>query len=103
MSRTSDPAKHSAGESRNRPLGFATRAIHHAYDPAEHSNALQPPVFMTSTYGFPSVEANDAAAALGGKLYAREHNPTTEILEQRLASLEGAEAGLALASGMAAF
>ncbi|WP_420377747.1 PLP-dependent transferase, partial [Sinorhizobium saheli] len=56
--------------------------------------AVQPPVFLTSTYGFESVEANDAAAALGGRLYAREYNPTTEILEQRLANLEGAEAGL---------
>ncbi len=83
-------------------LGFATRAIHHGYDPTGFSNALQSPVFLTSTYGFPSVEANDAAAALGGKLYGREHNPTTEMLEQRLASLEGAEAGLAVATGMAA-
>lgn len=82
---------------------FATRAIHHGYDPVGFSNAVQPPVFLTSTYGFESVAANDAAAALGGKLYAREHNPTTEILEARLASLEGAEAGLAVASGMAAF
>ncbi|MER8464503.1 PLP-dependent transferase, partial [Mesorhizobium sp. M1396] len=74
--------------------GFATRAIHHGYDPAGFSNAVQPPVFLTSTYGFESVAANDAAAALGGRLYAREYNPTTEILEQRLANLEGAEAGL---------
>ncbi|ESY82147.1 methionine gamma-lyase [Mesorhizobium sp. LNHC221B00] len=83
--------------------GFATRAIHHGYDPAGFSNAVQPPVFLTSTYGFESVAANDAAAALGGRLYAREYNPTTEILEQRLANLEGAEAGLVVASGMAAF
>ncbi|MER9082074.1 PLP-dependent aspartate aminotransferase family protein [Mesorhizobium sp. M0895] len=83
--------------------GFATRAIHHGYDPARFSNAVQPPVFLTSTYGFESVAANEAAAALGGRLYAREYNPTTEILEQRLANLEGAEAGLVVASGMAAF
>ena len=43
---------------------------------------------MTSTYGLPSVEANDAAAALGGKLYAQEHNPTTDTLETRLANLD---------------
>ncbi|EHH12027.1 trans-sulfuration enzyme family protein [Mesorhizobium amorphae] len=83
--------------------GFATRAIHHGYDPSGFSNAVQPPVFLTSTYGFESVAANEAAAALGGRLYAREYNPTTEILEQRLANLEGAEAGLVVASGMAAF
>lgn len=84
-------------------LAFATRAIHHGYDPAGFSNAVQPPVFLTSTYGFESVEANEAAAALGGRLYAREFNPTTDILEKRLANLEGAEAGLVVASGMAAF
>lgn len=84
-------------------LGFATRAIHYGFDPSDFSNAVQPPVFLTSTYGFESVAANDAAAALGGRLYAREYNPTTEILEKRLANLEGAEAGLAVASGMAAF
>jgi methionine-gamma-lyase len=84
-------------------LGFATRAIHHGFEPSDFSNAVQPPVFLTSTYGFDSVAANEAAAALGGRLYAREYNPTTEILERRLANLEGAEAGLAVASGMAAF
>lgn len=95
---------HSAGFPYNHDdLSFATRAIHHGFDPAKFSNAVQPPVFLTSTYGFESVAANEAAAALGGKLYAREHNPTTEILEQRLANLEGAEAGLVVASGMAAF
>ncbi|RUX10543.1 PLP-dependent transferase [Mesorhizobium sp. M8A.F.Ca.ET.059.01.1.1] len=84
-------------------LAFATRAIHHGYEPSGFSNAVQPPVFLTSTYGFESVEANEAAAALGGRLYAREYNPTTDILEKRLANLEGAEAGLVVASGMAAF
>ncbi|MEX2697305.1 PLP-dependent aspartate aminotransferase family protein [Rhizobium mongolense] len=84
-------------------LGFDTRAIHHAFDPAAFSRAVQPPVFLTSTYGFESVAANDAAASHGGRLYAREYNPTTEILEQRLANLEGAEAGLVVTTGMAAF
>ncbi len=86
----------------NAERGFATRAIHHGFDPADFLNAIQPPVFLTSTYGFPSVEANEATAAAGGRLYGREHNPTTEMLEQRLANLEGAEAGLVVASGIAA-
>ena len=83
-------------------LGFATRAIHHGYDPADHHGAVSQPVYFTSTFAFPSIADNDAAAALGGKLYAREYNPTTELLEARLASLEGAEAAVVLASGMAA-
>ncbi|CAH2394216.1 MULTISPECIES: trans-sulfuration enzyme family protein [Mesorhizobium] len=94
---TSTPSRNDVG------LAFATRAIHHGYDLAGFSNSVQTPVFLTSTYGFESVAANEAAAALGGRLYAREYNPTTEILEKRLANLEGAEAGLVLASGMAAF
>ncbi|MBV9785239.1 MAG: PLP-dependent transferase [Acidisphaera sp.] len=85
-----------------RQPGFATRAIHHAYDPADHQGAVAPPVYFTSTYAFPSVAENEEAAAQGGVLYAREHNPTTAILEARLASLEGAEACLAVATGMAA-
>jgi methionine-gamma-lyase len=86
----------------NRSLRFATRAIHQAYEPAEHQGALAPPVYFTSTYTYPSVEDTEAAAAKGGMLYAREHNPTTEILEARLANLEGGEAGVVVASGMAA-
>ncbi|UFW92051.1 aminotransferase class I/II-fold pyridoxal phosphate-dependent enzyme (plasmid) [Bradyrhizobium barranii] len=70
--------------------GFSTRAVSH-------------PVYTTSTYVFGSVAELDAAAALGGKLYAREFNPTTALLESRLASLEGAENAVVLASGMAAF
>lgn len=86
----------------NHPLHFATRAIHHAYDPADHQGAVAPPVYFTSTYTFPTLEETDAAAAQGGLLYAREHNPTTRLLEARLANLEGAEAGVVVASGMAA-
>lgn len=81
-------------------LGFSTRAIHHGYDPAEHKGAVSPPVYFTSTYTFESVEANELAASRGGFLYAREHNPTTAILEARLADLEGAEACVAVASGL---
>lgn len=87
---------------RNSSQGFATRAIHHGYDPSEHKGAVSTPVYFTSTYAFESVEENETAASRGGYLYAREHNPTTAILEGRLANLEGAEACVAVASGMAA-
>lgn len=86
----------------NRNLDFSTRAIHYGYDPAEHQGAVAPPVYFTSTYTFPTIEETDAAAAQGGLLYAREHNPTTKLLEARLANLEGAEAGVVVATGMAA-
>jgi methionine-gamma-lyase len=59
---------------------------------------------MTSTYAFESLADSDAVRAheREGYLYGREANPTQALLEQRLASLEGAEAGLALASGIGA-
>jgi hypothetical protein len=93
MTRTSDQSETDApAQSLNdADVGFATRAIHHGYDPAGFSNAVQPPVFLNSSYGFESVAANEAAAALGGRLYAREYNPTTEILEKRLANPEGSQ------------
>lgn len=86
----------------NRPAGFTTRAIHHGYDPAVHQRAVGVPVYFTSTFGFETVAEAEAVAEAAGATYAREHNPTTALLEARLAELEGAEAAVALASGMAA-
>ena len=84
--------------------GFSTRAIHHGYDPLSHGGALVPPVYQTATYAFPNVEYGAAcfAGEQGGHFYSRISNPTLALLEQRMASLEGGEAGLALASGMGA-
>ncbi|CAH2598817.1 L-methionine gamma-lyase [Rhodovastum atsumiense] len=91
-------------DSNRRPHGFATRAIHVGYDPASAHGALTPPVFMTSTYAFETVEDGLAISSgeKPGYVYGRTRNPTQTILETRIADLEGAEAGLALASGMAA-
>lgn len=83
---------------------FATRAIHHGYDPLSEGGALTPPVHMTSTFAFDSAEAGGEvfAGERAGHVYSRIANPTTDLLEARIASLEGAEAGLATASGMGA-
>jgi methionine-gamma-lyase len=88
----------------NRQRGFRTRAIHHAYDPADHLGSVSPPVFMTSTYAFASVAESEQVIAeeRDGYLYGRERNPTQALLEARLAELEGAEACVVTASGMAA-
>ncbi|WP_433885258.1 methionine gamma-lyase [Pseudomonas vranovensis] len=88
----------------NNNSGFATRAIHHGYDPLEHSGALVPPIYQTATFAFPTVEYGAAcfAGEQVGHFYSRISNPTLALLEQRMASLEGGEAGLALASGMGA-
>lgn len=84
--------------------GFATRAIHHGYDPLEHDGALIPPVYMTSTYAFRDV--NEGQRRFRGEepgyIYSRVGNPTVSVLEARLANLEGGEAGLATSSGMGA-
>jgi methionine-gamma-lyase len=91
--------------SKNRPKrGFATRAIHIGHNPADVSGALTPPVFMTSTYAFESAEAGEEIfrGVREGYVYGRTRNPTQALFEERIASLENAEAGLAAASGMAA-
>ncbi|MHC6224129.1 methionine gamma-lyase [Pseudomonas sp. X10] len=88
----------------NNNSGFSTRAIHHGYDPQTHNGALVPPVYQTSTFAFPTVEYGAAcfAGEVNGHFYSRISNPTLALLEGRIASLEGGEAGLALASGMGA-
>ena len=84
--------------------GFNTRAIHHAYDPYSGYGALNPPLYLSSTYTFPTVE--DGAARFAGEqegfVYSRVGNPTTALLEARIANLEGGEAALVTASGMGA-
>lgn len=84
--------------------GFATRAIHHAYDPAENQGALVPPLHLSATYAFPSVEYGAAcfSGEAKGYFYSRIANPTLHLLEQRIATLEQAEAGVAFGSGMGA-
>ncbi len=84
--------------------GFATRAIHHGYDPQAYHGALNPPVFLTSTYGFDQVGTGSArfAGDAEGYVYSRVGNPTTAVLESRLAALEEGEAALATSSGMGA-
>ncbi len=84
--------------------GFATRAIHHGYDPAANQGALVPPLHMSSTFVFDSAADGAArfAGEAGGFVYTRLGNPTQALLEDRLATLEGAEAALATASGMGA-
>ncbi|WP_374468988.1 methionine gamma-lyase [Phenylobacterium sp.] len=83
---------------------FETRAIHEGYDPADHHGALAPPVYMTSTFCFETAESGGRrfAGEEAGYIYTRLGNPTIDLLERRLASLEGGEAAAATASGMGA-
>ncbi|HET6935232.1 MAG TPA: methionine gamma-lyase [Candidatus Angelobacter sp.] len=90
--------------SSEKKLGMATRAIHHGYDPMRYEGALNPPVFLTSTYEFPDAETGAArfAGTDKGYMYSRMANPTVAVLERKLANLESAEAAVAMASGMGA-
>ena len=83
---------------------FATRAIHHGYDPLENEGSLTPPIHMTSTFVFESAAQGGArfAGEEAGHVYSRISNPTLDLLERRIAVLEGADAGLALSSGLGA-
>ncbi|MGB7244485.1 MAG: methionine gamma-lyase [Sulfitobacter sp.] len=89
---------------RNHPNSFSTMAIHHGYNPMDNEGALTPPLHLTSTFVFETAEAggNMFAGEQAGHIYSRVSNPTNDLLERRIAVLEGAEAGLALASGMGA-
>lgn len=85
-------------------LGFSTRAIHHGHNPYSGEGGLTPPIHVSSTYCFASAEQGGRrfAGEEGGHVYSRLGNPTLALLEERMASLEGAEAALATSSGMGA-
>lgn len=85
-------------------FGFDTNALHAGQqaDPTTGSRAV--PIYQTTAYQFN--DTNHAADLFAlrafGNIYTRLMNPTTDVLEQRLAALEGGAAALALASGQAA-
>jgi len=89
---------------KDKKLSFATRSVHAGYNSADHEGALNPPVYMTSTFTFDNVAqgAGRFAGEEPGHFYSRVSNPTQEVLETRLADLEEGEAALATASGMGA-
>lgn len=66
--------------------------------------SLTPPIYQTSTFVFPNAETGEArfAGEEAGYVYTRLGNPTLSLFEEQVAKLEGAEAGLAFGSGMAA-
>jgi methionine-gamma-lyase len=84
--------------------GLQTTAIHAGEEPDPAHGAIVTPLYLATTFHFGSTERG-AALFTGeeeGYVYTRWGNPTISVLEKRVAALEGAEAGLATASGMAA-
>jgi O-acetylhomoserine (thiol)-lyase len=97
---TPDPDTEETG----RQLGFHTRAVHAGARPDPVTGARAVPIYQTTSYVF---ENTDHAAALFnlqqfGNIYTRIMNPTNAAFEERIAALEGAVGGLAVASGHAA-
>jgi len=85
-------------------LRFETLQIHAGQKPDPATNARAVPIYQTTSYVFDSAEHGADLFALrkAGNIYTRLMNPTTEVLEQRIAALEGGRAALALASGHSA-
>jgi O-acetylhomoserine (thiol)-lyase len=87
-----------------RPLGFNTRALHTGYDPDPTTHARAVPIYQSTSFTFDDTAHAARLFALQefGNIYSRIMNPTTNVLETRVASLENGVAALALSSGQAA-
>lgn len=85
-------------------MKFNTKAIHFGVHHDKETGAHVTPIFQTSTFVFENVDqgARRFAGEEQGYIYTRLGNPTITELENKIAALEGAEAGLAATSGMAA-
>jgi O-acetylhomoserine (thiol)-lyase len=83
---------------------FDTIAVHGGYSPDPTTKAVAVPLYQTVAYAFDSAQhgADLFDLKVTGNIYTRIMNPTQDVLEQRLAALEGGIAALALASGQAA-
>jgi len=99
---------------RNRELHPETQMMSYGYDPFLSEGAVKPPVFLTSTFAFRTAEDGaeffDVVAGRkpcpqgtgAGLVYSRFNHPNLEIVEDRLALLDGAEGAIVTSSGMAA-
>jgi O-acetylhomoserine (thiol)-lyase len=83
---------------------FETKQVHSGASPDPVTNARATPIYQTTSYVFNSSEhaANLFALAEFGNIYTRIQNPTQDVVEQRVAALEGGTAALLVSSGQAA-
>ena len=79
-------------------------ALHHGYESEATTKSAAVPIYQTTSYTFDDTQhgADLFDLAVPGNIYTRIMNPTTSVLEQRLAAMEGGIGALAVASGMAA-
>ena len=87
-----------------RTFGFNTRQLHAGQSPDPTTGSRAVPIYQTTSFQFQSTEhaANLFALKEAGNIYTRIMNPTTDVLEQRIADLEGGVGALAAGSGHAA-
>ncbi len=85
-------------------MKIETLAVHAGYSPDPTTKAVAVPIYQTVAYAFDSAQhgADLFDLKVPGNIYSRIMNPTNDVLEKRVAALEGGIAALAVASGMAA-
>ncbi|AKH19870.1 bifunctional O-acetylhomoserine aminocarboxypropyltransferase/cysteine synthase [Sedimenticola thiotaurini] len=85
-------------------MKIETVAIHGGFEPDPTTKAVAVPIYQTTSYAFDDTQhgADLFDLKVPGNIYTRIMNPTTDVLEQRVAAMEGGVGALALASGMAA-
>src|ERR1700758_3863400 len=101
---SSRPAKHQAKAGASAGMRPETIAIHSGYEIDPTTKAVAVPIYQTVAYAFDSTEHAAALFNLeaDGYRYTRISNPTTAVLERRVAALEGGREALCLSSGQAA-
>lgn len=89
---------------KNMKYGFDTRAVHGGSHGNNPNNALNPPIFQTSTFVFEDLDHVDRVMAFKSDdyVYTRGNNPTLRLFENKMAELEEGSGAVAFASGMAA-
>ena len=85
-------------------MKIETLAVHAGYSPEPTTKAVAVPIYQTTSYAFDDTQhgADLFDLKVQGNIYTRIMNPTQDVLEKRVAAMEGGIAGLALASGQAA-
>ncbi|MBP6709444.1 MAG: PLP-dependent transferase, partial [Candidatus Accumulibacter sp.] len=85
-------------------MKIETIAVHGGYSPDPTTKAVAVPIYQTTSYAFDSTQhgADLFDLKVPGNIYTRIMNPTQDVLEKRVAAMEGGIAALAMASGMAA-
>jgi len=89
---------------RDSSLAFETKQLHYGYNPAEHYKSKAVPIYQTTAFELGSFERCKRLFSFReeGHSYVRYSNPTNEVLEKRIAALEGGAAAVSMSSGMSA-